>query len=114
MVSIPSWMGRYVNRFRDGQWNLAEKLVDDFGVGGGEGDGVVAGVEHGGDIPDQGRSVGVAEEGEEEVGAGGGCCGQGGFAGAVEFGVSDVVTVEAFHDGGAVLGAAGGGEGLHG
>ncbi len=49
------------------------KLVDEFGVSSGEGNGVVAGGEIGGDIPNQGTAWG-ADEGEEEVGAGRGLC----------------------------------------
>ena len=53
---------------------LAWKLVDEFSVRGGEGDGVIAGVKGGGDVPDEGRPVRDADDSEEEVGACGGGC----------------------------------------
>ena len=48
------------------------KLVDDFRVCSGKGDGVIARVKRGGNIPEERRTVRVADEGEEEVGAAGG------------------------------------------
>ena len=81
--------------------SLRPKLVDEFGVSGGEGNGVVARREIGGDIPNHG-AVWCADESEEEVSAGRGGSGESGFARAVELGGSDVITVKARHDGTAV------------
>src|SRR5260370_8414512 len=76
-------------------------LVDGFGVGGGQGDGVVASFEVDGDVPEE-ASVGSVGRAEDEVGAGRDVGGDGGLAVAVEGGLADEVGVH----GGSVCGAA--------
>ena len=87
--------------------------VDKLGVSSGKGYGVVARREIGGDIPNQGTAWG-ANQGEEEVRTGRGLCRKSSFAGAVQFGCGDVITVKASHDWTAVHGVAGRGQRLHG
>src|SRR5438445_1996828 len=77
------------------------ELVDEFCVRGGEGDGVVAGFEGDGQVPDK-RAAGAVGGGEDVVGAGRNVGGDGGFAVAVEGGLPDEVGVH----GGSVCGAA--------
>src|SRR5258707_3064202 len=52
-------------------------LADDFGVGGGQGDGVVAGFEGNGQVPDE-SAAGAVGGGEDVVGAGRNVGGDGG------------------------------------
>src|SRR5260370_35032096 len=76
-------------------------LVNELSVCGGEGDGVVAGFEGNGQVPDQ-SAAGAVGGGEDVVGAGRNVGGDGGFAVAVEGGLPD----EVGGHGGSVWGAA--------
>src|SRR5260370_20974428 len=76
-------------------------LVNELSVRGGEGEGVVAGFEGYGQVPDQ-SAAGAVGGGEDVVGAGRNVGGDGGFAVAVEGGLPDEVGVH----GGSVCGAA--------
>ena len=78
------------------------KLVDELCVSGGEGDGVVAGGEVGGDVPDVGGTVWHTDDGVDEVRPGRGLCGKNGLASAVEFDGCDGIAVQATEDGTAV------------
>ena len=88
--------------------------MDELCVSGGEGDGVVAGGEVGGDVPDVGGTVWHTDDGVDEVRPGRGLCGKNGLASAVEFDGCDGIAVQATEDGTAVGGAAGRSKGLHG
>src|SRR5260370_7471427 len=77
-------------------------LVNELSVRGGEGEGVVAGFEGYGQVPDQ-SAAGAVGGGEDVVGAGRNVGGDGGFAVAVEGGRPDEVGVHGGSVGGAAL-----------
>src|SRR6266851_5383310 len=99
--SVASGLRTSLQLFGSGHKDGTRTLVDDFGVGGGQGDGVVAGFEVDGDGPEE-ASVGSVGRAEDEVGAGRDWRGQGGFASAVEGGLANEVGMH----GGSVCGAA--------
>src|SRR5438067_13867282 len=66
--------------------------MDRFGVRRGESDGVIAGFEGYGEVPDE-DAAGAFTEAEDEVGTGWNGCGERDFAGAVEGAVADLVRI---------------------